>query len=318
MFRSNARRRGLTLIELLVVVFVIALLIALILPAVQSAREASRRLRCANNLRQVGIALGNYASSEHAFPPTRDWWAYSYLVPLLPYLEQKNFYDSLNLNVPAMYGSDLTLGNKNGYANYTTASTRLALLICPSDSAGPTVGATTSYAANVGYGFERTSSARAGAFEVDPRCVTPGQVTDGLSNTVGVSEWIQGAGLEASRDRRGNVYFLRADDDFERFVAACDAESPAQWRAPQGKFCLWWQTGRGNTLYDHNQNPNKMSCANGSDPARGSTTSASRHPGGVNSAFLDGHVARLPETIGTEIWRSLATRAGGEPAATPD
>src|SRR5438132_6588603 len=69
-FPTMSRRRGFTLIELLVVIAIIAVLIALLLPAVQSAREAARRIQCTNNLKQMGLGLHNYESISAAFPPS--------------------------------------------------------------------------------------------------------------------------------------------------------------------------------------------------------------------------------------------------------
>ena len=103
---STSSRRGFTLIELLVVIAIIAVLIALLLPAVQSAREAARRIQCTNNMKQIGLALHNYLSANNAFPmggtpqydrglPTPkgpfEWENYSGFAMMLPYLEQTRF-----------------------------------------------------------------------------------------------------------------------------------------------------------------------------------------------------------------------------------
>src|SRR5690242_1805253 len=108
----TVHRRGFTLIELLVVIAIIAVLIALLLPAVQAAREAARRMQCVNNLKQLGLAVQNYADSNGALPPTYVQGGGTVLadVPLLgynnfgmkprilPFMEQVAAYNALNFS----------------------------------------------------------------------------------------------------------------------------------------------------------------------------------------------------------------------------
>ena len=95
-------RRGFTLIELLVVIAIIAVLIALLLPAVQSAREAARRIQCTNNLKQIGLAMHNYHSSHNSFPPGYVSWGWgTWYIFTLPWIEGGTVYNSWNQSGPA-------------------------------------------------------------------------------------------------------------------------------------------------------------------------------------------------------------------------
>ena len=106
--QSSAKRErtGFTLIELLVVIAIIAILMGLILPSVQQAREAARRVQCKNNLKQIGLALHNYLSTNSVFPPSLCIGAakggtWSIHARILPFLDQANAYTLADLTVPA-------------------------------------------------------------------------------------------------------------------------------------------------------------------------------------------------------------------------
>ncbi len=93
-WRSGHPRRGFTLVELLVVIAIIGILVALLLPAIQAAREAARRTQCQNNLKQIGLALQNYLDTHKTFPIGSAYnYASSWLLALLPYVEQRALYD---------------------------------------------------------------------------------------------------------------------------------------------------------------------------------------------------------------------------------
>jgi prepilin-type N-terminal cleavage/methylation domain-containing protein len=204
----RSRTDGFTLVELLVVIAIIGILIALLLPAVQAAREAARRSQCLNNLKQVGLAIVNFESTNNYLPPGAIWGFpnedgslpqapahHTWLTLILPYMEESALYDSVDLDAPA-WGQAIV-------------GTPVAKLRCPSDSGFVSPSQThdmavTNYALSEGYhwwcrapvhqvqpppnGIQVPKADYTGAFAISCR---PGgkskrmaQVTDGTSNTV--------------------------------------------------------------------------------------------------------------------------------------
>jgi len=153
----NRLRKGFTLIELLVVIAIIAILIALLLPAVQQAREAARRTQCKNNLKQLGLAIHNYHDVYNRLPGNNTYYpccsgGASFLVMILPYIDQAPLYNSINMNVGAACGTTV-----NCFPLLSTSSTpyQNVLLVafqCPSDTSPKFYGgqAVTNYAPNLG------------------------------------------------------------------------------------------------------------------------------------------------------------------------
>jgi prepilin-type N-terminal cleavage/methylation domain-containing protein/prepilin-type processing-associated H-X9-DG protein len=204
---GGSRRGAFTLVELLVVIAIIGVLVALLLPAVQAAREASRRTQCSNNLKQIGLAFHNIHDSHGRFPPLgganiNGSWGWP--VALLPYVEQQNMFQSIGspdiTSSKNLVAPNLVPNNPTG-ALGALLQTRVPSFVCRSDSLQTPTNdnfgnyGVSNYLASEGlltWAFIGTSP----NWEVNP----PGNVrianiTDGTSNTFLVGERDRKIGL---------------------------------------------------------------------------------------------------------------------------
>ena len=303
------RKKGFTLIELLVVIAIIAVLIGLLLPAVQKVREAASRIKCANNLKQLGLALHNYEGANKVFPQARNPYplVHSGLSRLLPFVEQDNLQRLCDYTTPPTSAT-----------NVVASQTKVPMFLCPSDSINgqvpgyPDFG--TNYVANngsgtVGYGLIASGD---GIFTQSP--IKVADVADGLSNTVAMSESVMGTGTVPTgipTDRRLiATSVLEVPGGTDPTPAACGSAAGA-WSAKRG--AKWIDGHYGNSLYNHfyTPNPNTWDCGNASHN-KGLSTARSWHLGGVNVLLLDGSVRFVRDSIDLATWRGLSTRAGDE------
>jgi prepilin-type N-terminal cleavage/methylation domain-containing protein/prepilin-type processing-associated H-X9-DG protein len=314
-------RRGFTLIELLVVITVIGLLAGLLLPAVQSSREAARRMLCQGNLKQIGLALANYQSTHGVYPFGVGGGGPPHFVPrwsthsqLLPQLEQAALFNALNFNfIPWAHDP------RYSPPNLTVLTAKVALFLCPSDQdaiAEPLNLAHNNYRGcagtlpyNLTFDTPGNQGWNNGVFWYQS-AIRPGHLRDGSSTTALFSE--RCLGNSASADLLGDYYVT------EPTAAACANAGTASPR--YGSDEIEWSGQRwadGNifyTRYHHIFTPNKPSCNFGADDYQSQciVTATSRHPGGVNLLMADGSVPFIKESVGMRVWQALGTIAGGE------
>jgi prepilin-type processing-associated H-X9-DG protein len=299
----SVRLAAFTLVEVLVVLGILATLIALLLPAIQQARESSRRLLCANRLRQLGLALHQYHEAKKAFPSGwRDFpegpdgkagFAWGFM--LLPFLEEENAWRAMNQDAQA-YAAE----------NDGVRQTLLPIFRCPSDSGGSlfevqrpgAIGGTTLCSrSNTALTYPAAGLERDGALPRDSRLFPPlklKDITDGSSCTVVIGESAASKTDHRTWCEVWGVYTLPAD-------------APAGFGGISGPHCQPFVAGR-------------MMPSDGNwdtEPPFGHRDFdgfSSRHPRGVNFVFADAHVQFLSGDLSAEMKGALESVSGGDAA----
>jgi len=342
---SSVRRGAFTLIELLVVIAIIAILIGLLLPAVQKVRAAAARAKCANNLKQLGIAAHHYHDVNNAFPPAvqvayfpvdgslditsayrNPGFGPNWAVFLLPYIEQAPLYATIN---PASYMA--SNGVDQSWRN--VRSTTIPIMLCPADTGANVPFALNggdwargNYAASAGAGYFNwtiggTSSVGAlggspsggvgGIFGINWGSTMTG-ILDGTSNTILFNE--VRIGLNSS-DRRGVWAMGLGGSSVTAAVAIgdCFAPNDNSEYADDIEDCnaVRQALGVGNS----GLGKLRMGCSNDNLPNNWPNWQAqarSQHTGGVNACLGDGSVRFIFNTISQTTWRYLNSRDDGQ------
>ncbi len=333
--KLNERRTNATafsLVELLVVIAIIAVLVAFLLPAIQAARESSRRNDCLSRLRQLALAMHNYeaahgylpsgsvAQADPSDPATpHTFYRWSAFAQVLPHFENAALYAQLDLSLP-MYRRDFSIPIENQAALEQV----IPGMLCPSDRServSPRFGPT-NYAASAGSGSDGgTPLAADGVFYINSH-LKLGEITDGASQTMLLAETTLGEMVvpltpRGQLDERVAYVFASAAPLTQ---TACDATVLFNFTDPPS---FSWANGEfRSAMYNHFRPPNspEFDCVSAKliapraeqYAAFGWRSSRSRHPGGVNAARVDGSARFYGDEIDPAGWRALATRSGEE------
>jgi prepilin-type N-terminal cleavage/methylation domain-containing protein/prepilin-type processing-associated H-X9-DG protein len=317
---SKGNQRGFTLVELLVVIAIIGILVALLLPAVQAAREAARRMKCSNNLKQLALATHNYHDRLKSFPPGTLLHRFatrprlrgpSLFIFILNEMEQSSLRGLLDLHDP--------LNNEAG-GQAALSATVLPVLVCPSDAMGenPVQHGTsgrwhglTSYGGNGGMGGHHRFL-----------CSSTPMIADGMffetgpySNPTAGQAPVQMADV---LDGTSNTLLF---GERKHFDLAFDSWAGGAGEQPIGDYG-WWHTAGGLAIVDATMTTRAPINyeTNTADPDFAClrvSAFGSFHPGGANFALADGSVRFISETIELSHYRALSTRYGGEPVQVP-
>ncbi len=319
---GSVRRRAFTLVELLVVIAIIGVMVGLLLPAVQSAREAARRMSCGNNLKQISLAMLNYESTYKRLPAggihnlngyaagsNSTSWGPSWAVLLLPFIEQGALHERYNFNMP------------RARENPTVVSVKVQSYLCPSDegeinytgAGGDAQFARGNYAVNGGSGNAFSSGdyqmkiAR-GPFSMGGAPSTLASMKDGTSNVLLLSELIivnRASGVRGAWAYPTGVYFSGGS----RYN---NPPTPQIFLTPNGNALDDTKCDRPSSCSTHWNTDRQLRCIAADPTGRAFQTARSHHPGGVQAARGDGSVAFISDAVNMTTWLRLLSQADGE------
>jgi prepilin-type N-terminal cleavage/methylation domain-containing protein/prepilin-type processing-associated H-X9-DG protein len=305
------RRRGFTLVELLVVIAIIGVLVALLLPAVQAAREAARRMRCQNNLKQIGLAVHNFSDVTGELPRSfKPETGLSWHVNILSFLEQQALYNNFDTTTVTNSHTSPQRNDPNGLTivnayQCPSCVVKRQLFNPPNNTNGPTdlIPANTGQPAAVphyygingprGAGYpngtathEGVTAGTSGMFQRDPP-IRLAMVTDGTSNTMMIAEMSWISTIYGTRFRT----WVRGGDEYAGVVAGKPAFVVSGRNITNAINSIF----TANLIVPYNDVP-----------------FGSMHPGGMNACLGDGSVRFVNQNISMITYRALASRDQGE------
>jgi len=327
-------KKGFTLIELLVVIAIIGILIALLLPAVQAAREAARRASCANNLKQIGIALANFENQYRRLPAgltgwnkTQDeWMGHPALLQMLSFMEEVDLQQQFDF--------------QRRWVNPTnkhTAEMQIPSYQCPSDDTAGRIYQMYDSTSQQEYRFSRSNY----AVSFGKTRIWPAGALNPQNAPPVAHPYLSQAQLDVDTDGPFKVNVGRTLNEFldgtSQTIAGSELRAGRTDLAEVGNYTtdrrgLWAMPWMGRSIYLHRNTPNSSvpdglqsyACVDDVAPcvtvgSSGSehATARSWHPGGVNAVFMDGHVRFYTDSIDVNAWWALATIRDEDPIQDP-